>query len=184
MFMERPSNINKPSIDLSTQIGGAGGAKALQKVSRDGASVGSGKSYEIPGNGARVAGTGKDENAAGQALLMMQGNNILPINGFLKEKDAVGEKPVDIRFHTEALLTDGLAANAKFQELVNLASRDESSSGTVSLHEIERRKQAVMSLDGLDPQLGAALRLALSSADRQGPITTEEIINSFRKSSD
>jgi hypothetical protein len=117
---------------------------------------------------------------------MMAKNDIVPTNGFFKGK--VQEKPVntnvpDINLHTAALLTDG--ADKQFQKLMELASRGaEFSSGKASPREIEGRQAVIMPLDGPDAHLGAALRLAFNSADRQGPVTTEAIINSFHASSD
>jgi hypothetical protein len=179
------SNINRLSTNLSTQIEGAGGAKLVNKVSGNSAPVEQEKGSQISGNGATVSGSGKPEAAAGQALLgMMAGNNIVSTNGFFKgkiqEKDSVkGEATIET--HAAAFLADGPEANGKFQKLMELASRGaESSSGP---REIELGKQAVMMpLDGPDAQLGAALTYALNSADRQGPITTQAIINSFHES--
>jgi hypothetical protein len=171
----------KTSVDLSTTTG----AGAVRRVSGEGVSPAEGKNSEILRNGATVSGSGKPEAAAGQALLgMMAGNNIVSTNGFFKgkiqEKDSVkGEATIET--HAAAFLADGPEANGKFQKLMELASRGaESSSGP---REIELGKQAVMMpLDGPDAKLGAALTYALNSADRQGPITTQAIINSFHES--
>jgi hypothetical protein len=183
--MEGPDSIKKPSIDPLRMMG----AGAVKKVSGNSAPVGSGKGPEILGNGATVSGSGKSEAAAGQALLgMMAKNDIVPTNGFFKGK--VQEKPVntnvpDINLHTAALLLDGTEADNQFKELMTRASRGaEFSSGKASPREIEGRQAVIMPLDGPDAHLGAALRLAFNSADRQGPVTTEAIINSFHASSD
>lgn len=178
--MSGPDNINK----LSTPIGGAGAAKAANKVSGNGASAAEGKNSQISGQAAKVAGTGRDESGAGQALLMIQGNNnILPTKGFFKGKTEGKEQVEDganIETHATALLADGPEANRKFQQLMNLASRGaEFSSGKASPREIEGR-QAVMPLEGADAQLGAVLRYAF----RQEPITTEAIVKSFRESNE
>ena len=177
MFMEGPDSIRKPSINLSTQIG------AAKKVSENSASVAQGKGPQTSGNGATVSGSGIDGNAAGQALLEMMANNIVPTNGLprgsVEKKGRVGGEAT-IETHAAAFLADGPEANGKFQKLMQLASRGtESSSGKASPGEIELGKQAVISLDGADAQLAATLRSALSLADRQKPVRTEDIIESF-----
>ncbi|MBU6196563.1 MAG: hypothetical protein KGO93_03225 [Cyanobacteria bacterium REEB446] len=181
-----PDSINKLPTNLSMQIGGAGGAKAAQRVSKDGASAGQGNNSQLSREGATVAGTGRDGNTAGQALLgMMAGNNNLSTNGFFKgkiqENDSV-KREATIETHAAAFLADGPEANGKFQKLMELASRGaESSSGKVSPREIELGKQAVMMpLDGPDAELGAALRYAFSLADR--PPTAEDSIRLFKES--
>jgi hypothetical protein len=179
MFMEIPK---KTSVDLSTTTG----TGSVRRVSGDGASAAEGKNSEILRNGATVSGSGKPEAAAGQALLgMMAGNNIVSTNGFFKgkiqEKDSVKDEAT-IETHAAAFLADGPEANGKFQKLMELASRGaESSSEKVSPPEIELRKQAVIPLDGPDAKVKALLTYAFSLADRQGPITTGAIINSFHE---
>lgn len=182
MFMEGPSNRNQPSIDPSRMMG----AGAVKKVSGDSAPVGSGKGPEILGNGATVSGSGKSEAAAGQALLGMMSNpnGMVPVSGFSNGKTE--RKPIEdeatIETHAAAFLADGPEANGKFQKLMELASRGaESSSEKVSPREIELGKQAVIPLDGPDAEVKALLTYAFSLADRQGPITTGAIINSFHE---
>jgi hypothetical protein len=182
MFMQGPDNIK----NLSMQIGGADKAKAPDKVSENSAPVAQGKGSKILGNGATVNGSGKSEAAAGQALLgMMAENNIVSTNGFsrgsVEKKGRVGGEDT-IQAHVTALLLDGTEAQAQFVELMERASRGaEPSSGKVSQREIELGKQAVMPLDGADAQVKALLTYAFSLADRQGPITTGAIINSFHE---
>ena len=183
MFMEGPKNI---LVDPSMTTG-AGAVNAAKQVSVHSAPVDSGKSSEISGNGATVSGSGKPEAAAGQALLGMIANGIAPTNGFFngKTEKKLTEDGANIETHVAALLLDGPAANGPFQKLIELASRGpESSSGKVDPREIELGKQA-MPLDGPDAKLlGAALRLAFHSADRQGPVTTKAIINSFHEATE
>jgi hypothetical protein len=183
--MSGPDNINNLP-NLSKQIGGVGGARAANKVSGHSAPLEQEKGSQISGNGATVHGSGISEAAAGQAKLgMMAGNNIVSTKGFFKEK--IHEKdPVKgeatIETHAAAFLADGPEANGKFQQLMNLASRGaESSSGKVFPHEIELARQAVIPLDGPDAQFKKLLNYAFSLADRQGPITTGAIINSFHE---
>jgi hypothetical protein len=179
MFMEIPKKI---SVDLSTTTG----TGSVRRVSGDGASAAEGKNSEILRNGATVSGSGKPEAAAGQALLgMMAGDNIVSTNGFFKgkiqEKDSVKDEAT-IETHAAAFLADGPEANGKFQKLMELASRGaESSSEKVSPREIKLGKQAVIPLDGPDAEVKALLTYAFSLADRQGPITTGAIINSFHE---
>ncbi len=186
MFMEGPDSIKKPSINLSTQITAAGAANAANKISEDGVSAAEGKHSKILRNGATVNGSGKPEAAAGQALLgMMAGNNIVSTNGFsrgsVEKKGRVGGEDT-IQAHVTALLLDGPEAQAQFVELMERASRGaESSSEKVSPREIELGKQAVIPLDGPDAEVKALLTYAFSLADRQGPITTGAIINSFHE---
>jgi hypothetical protein len=184
MFMPGPDNINKLP-NLSTQIGGAGGAKAAQRVSRDGASAAQGNNSQISSNGATVTSPGIDANAAGKALLEMMSNpnGVVPASGFSNGK--IEKKPTrdeaTIETHAAALFADGPEANGKFQKLMELASRGaESSSGKLSSREIELGKQAVMPLEGVDAQLGAALRYAFSLADRLP--TAEDSIRLFKES--
>jgi hypothetical protein len=177
--MEIPKKI---SVDLSTTTG----TGSVRRVSGDGASAAEGKNSEILRNGATVSGSGKPEAAAGQALLgMMAGDNIVSTNGFFKgkiqEKDSVKDEAT-IETHAAAFLADGPEANGKFQKLMELASRGaESSSEKVSPREIKLGKQAVIPLDGPDAEVKALLTYAFSLADRQGPITTGAIINSFHE---
>jgi hypothetical protein len=178
--MSGPDNINNLPTNLSTQIGGVGGVK---KVLGDGASPAEGNSLQVSGNGATVSGSGVSEAASGQAKLGMMANGIRPTNGFFtgKIKELVNGGAT-IETHAAALLADGPEANQQFQRLMQLASRGaESSSGKVFPPEIELAEQAVIPLEGADAQLRAVLRYAFSLADRQGPITTGAIINSFHE---
>ncbi|MEB3316445.1 MAG: hypothetical protein VKK32_09585 [Candidatus Melainabacteria bacterium] len=184
MFMPGPDNINKPP-NLSTQIEGAGGAKAANNVSEDGVSAAEGKHSKILRNGATVNGSGVDGNAAGQAKLGMMANNIVPTNGFFKGNVGKKERVTGedtIQAHVTALLLDGTEADNQFKELMQRASRGaEPSSGKFSQREIELGRQAVIPLDGPDAQFKELLKYAFSLADRQGPITTGAIINSFHE---
>jgi hypothetical protein len=183
--MSGPDNINNLP-NLSKQIGGVGGARAANKVSGHSAPLEQEKGSQISGNGATVHGSGISEAAAGQAKLgMMAGNNIVSTKGFsrgsVEKKGRVGGEDT-IQAHVTALLLDGTEAQAQFVELMERASRGaEPSSGKVSQREIELGKQAVMPLDGADAQVKALLTYAFSLADRQGPITTRAIINSFHE---
>lgn len=178
MFMEGPDSIKKPSINLPTQIA----AGAANKVSEGGVSAVGGVNPKVS-EGASVAGNGKSP-AAGQALLEMMANNIVPTNGFFKGKiqgeDSVkGEATIET--HAAAFFADGLGANGKVQKSMELASRGtEPSSGKVSQREIKPGRQAVIPLDGPDAELGAVLRHAFSLADR--PPTAEESIRLFKES--
>jgi hypothetical protein len=184
--MEGPDSIKKPSINLSTQIAAAGAANAANQISEDGVSAAEGKHSAILRNGATVNGSGKPEAAAGQALLGMMANNIVPTNGFFRgktqEKESV-KSGANIETHAAAFLADGPEAKAKFTELMTRASRGaESSSRTVSPHEVELGKQAVIPLDGPDAQFKDLLRSAFRlAAGRHAPITEETIINSFHE---
>ena len=167
-------------MDLSTTTG----TGSVRRVSGDGASAAEGKNSEILRNGATVSGSGKPEAAAGQALLGMMSNpnGMVPVSGFSNGKTE--RKPIEdkatIETHAAAFLAYGPEANGKFQKLMELASRGaESSSEKVSPREIE--KQAVIPLDGPDAKVKALLTYAFSLADRQGPITTGAIINSFHE---
>jgi hypothetical protein len=182
MFMQGPDNIK----NLSMQIGGADKAKAPDKVSENSAPVAQEKFSPTSGNGATVSGSGKPEAAAGQALLGMMANNIVPTNGFFqgnvgKKERVTGEDT--IQAHVTALLLDGTEADNQFKELMTRASLGaESSSRTVSPHEVELGKQAVIPLDGPDAQFKDLLRSAFRlAAGRHAPITKETIINSFHE---
>jgi hypothetical protein len=172
--MEGPKKI---SVDLSTTTG----TGSVRRVSGDGASPAEVNSLQVSGNGATVSGSGVFEAASGQAKLGMMANGIRLTNGFFKEKPDT-TTPDGIRLHTAALLLDGTEADKQFTELMQRAGRGaEPSSGKVSPREIELGKQAVMPLDGADAQVKALLTYAFSLADRQGPITTRAIINSFHE---
>jgi hypothetical protein len=173
--MEGPKKI---SVDLSTTTG----TGSVRRVSGDGASPAEGNSLQVSGNGATVSGSGVFEAASGQAKLGMMANGIRLTNGFFKEKPDT-TTPDGIRLHTAALLLDGTEADNQFKELMTRASRGaESSSRTVSPHEVELGKQAVIPLDGPDAQFKDLLRSAFRlAAGRHAPITKETIINSFHE---
>jgi hypothetical protein len=178
MFMEIPK---KTSVDLSTTTG----AGSVRRVSGNGASAAEGKNSQISGQAAKVAGTGRDESAAGQALLMIQGdNNIRLTNGFFKEQSQQKESvkgEATIETHAAALFADGPEANGKFQKLMELASRGaKPASGKASPPEIELARQAIIPLEGADAQLGAVLRYAFSFSDTLP--TAEDSIRLFKES--
>jgi hypothetical protein len=177
------SNINRLPTNLSTQIGGAGGVK---KVLGDGDESAVGGVNPKVSEGATVAGNGKSP-AAGQALLEMMSNpnGVVPASGFSNGK--IEKKPTrdeaTIETHAAALFADGTEADNQFKELMTRASLGaESSSRTVSPHEVELGKQAVIPLDGPDAQFKDLLRSAFRlAAGRHAPITKETIINSFHE---
>jgi hypothetical protein len=174
MFMEIPKNI---PLDPSMTMGPA----AVKRVSRNGGGSAGGVNPK-GSEGHPVTNGGKSE-AAGRALLEMMANGTTPTNGFfrgkIEEKEPIQDQAT-IGTHAAAFLADGLEANEKFQKLMELASRGaESNLGKVSSREIELGRQALIPIDGKDGQLAAALRHAFNSADRQGTITKEAIINSF-----
>jgi hypothetical protein len=114
MSLDGLSN-NRP-INLSAKTEGADKAKAANKVSGNGGESAVGGVNPKVSEAASLAGNGKSA-AAGQALLMMQGNNTLPNNnGFLTGKAS----PPEIGLARQAIIPlEG--ADAKLGELLRYA---------------------------------------------------------------
>lgn len=172
--MPGPDNINKLP-NLSTQIGGAGGAKAANKVSGNSTPVEKDKGSEIPRNGATVNGNGIDANAAGKALLQMISDGIRPTNGFSKgeiQEKELGKGEATIETPVAALPLGGPEAKGQFQQTVNLASR-----GAVS----GERAPSSEILLGRDVPGAEIIRQALISDARANgiPIGTQEATQRF-----
>jgi hypothetical protein len=172
--MSGPDNINNLP-NLSTQIGGVGGAKAAQRVSRDGASAAQENNSPISSNGATVTSPGIDANAAGKALLGMMANGIRPTNGFSKgeiQEKELGKGEATIETPVAALPLGGPEAKGQFQQTVNLASR-----GAV----LEQRAPSSEILLGRDVPSAEIIKQALISDARANgiPIGTKEATQRF-----
>lgn len=141
-----------------------------------------------PSTAASISGTGVPNAQAGQALLaMMAGAGQVPSGNFPSISGAKTAEPpfkkTAIAEQMDAILGDGKEAQAKFQALVDQASRlDETSfkATGLSLGQLKAEEASHNHVELASEKFMAQMRGLFLGADRQQP-STADIVASFHK---
>lgn len=170
----------------------AQGASSVRRVDLNTAAAkgGAGKPAEA-GNAASISGTGVPSAQVGQALLGMMAGQVKPFSRNFSSSDVANKKlgadhlsenaahPALVQL--DALFGEGQGAQAKFQALVDQASRlDETSLKTtgLSLEQLKAEEVSHNHVELANEKFMAQMRELIAGADREKP-TTAKLIAEF-----